>query len=255
MKNGKDERRQPARRFYTEVTVGEAPQGWRILLDGRAVKTPERAELVLPTVPLAEAIAEEWRAQGAELHLASMRLTKIANTAIDAVRPNADAVAADIVTYGQRDLICYRAEAPERLAERQRQLWDPMLAWVRDAYGAPLTVTEGVMPVRDRSVRSYRAPRDHHSARIGGACPRPCVGPLVDRGELDRGPCRRGFPDRELGRGRRSRRSAGGTPHRDAGGVDVLPSEPPRVDFHRRNVAARQHPLWMSGPVALLPPK
>jgi chaperone required for assembly of F1-ATPase len=147
MKNGKDERRQPARRFYTEVTVGEAPQGWRILLDGRAVKTPERAELVLPTVPLAEAIAEEWRAQGAELHLASMRLTKIANTAIDAVRPNADAVAEDIVTYGQRDLICYRAEAPERLAERQRQLWDPMLAWVRDAYGAPLTVTEGVMPV------------------------------------------------------------------------------------------------------------
>jgi chaperone required for assembly of F1-ATPase len=147
MKNGKDERRQPARRFYTEVTVGEAPQGWRILLDGRPVKTPQRTELVLPTVPLAEAIAEEWRAQGAELHLASMRLTKLANTAIDAVRPNADAVVEDIAAFARRDLICYRADAPHRLVERQRQLWDPVLAWVRDAYGAPLTATEGVMPI------------------------------------------------------------------------------------------------------------
>jgi chaperone required for assembly of F1-ATPase len=146
MKNGKDEKPKP-RRFYSEVSLGEVSGGWRILLDGRSVKTPQRAELILSSRALAEAIAEEWRAQSGELRLQDMRLTRLANTAIDAVSLNADAVAEDILAYARRDLICYRAEGPDRLVARQKELWDPLLAWAGERYGAQLSATTGIMPI------------------------------------------------------------------------------------------------------------
>jgi chaperone required for assembly of F1-ATPase len=157
MKNGKDDK-PPPRRFYTEVSVGEAAGGWRILLDGRGVKTPQRAELTVPSRALAEAIAQEWRDQGGELRLQEMRLTRLANTAIDAVAANAAAVTDDILAYAQRDLICYRAAAPERLVARQTQHWDPLLAWAGERYGARLATTDGIMPI-DQPTESLAALR------------------------------------------------------------------------------------------------
>ena len=70
------------KRFYKEVTV--TPEN-SILLDGKAVKTPGKRPLALPTRTLAEAIAEEWRGQGAHIDPATLLLTKLANTAIDRV--------------------------------------------------------------------------------------------------------------------------------------------------------------------------
>jgi chaperone required for assembly of F1-ATPase len=162
MKNGKDEKPKP-RRFYSEVSLGEVARSWRVLLDGRAVKTPQRAELIVPSRALAEAIAEEWRTQGDELRLSDMRLTRLANTAIDAVAANAAAVTEDILAYGQRDLICYRAEAPERLVARQQELWDPLIAWVGERYRAKLVATIGIMPI-DQSPQTLAALRTALSA-------------------------------------------------------------------------------------------
>jgi chaperone required for assembly of F1-ATPase len=56
-------------------------------------------------------------------------------------------VAEYVLGFAGRDLICYRAEGPERLIERQRASWDPLIEWAEDYYGASLKVTEGVMPV------------------------------------------------------------------------------------------------------------
>lgn len=135
-------------RFYKDVgTAEEENEGWRILLDGRPVKTPMRNDLLAPTPALAEAIADEWRAQKSRIDPKAMPLTKLANTAIDAVAPNATEVAENVLSFAGRDLICYRAEGPERLIERQRALWDPLIEWAEDHYGARLEVTEGVMPI------------------------------------------------------------------------------------------------------------
>jgi chaperone required for assembly of F1-ATPase len=147
MKNGKDQKAEAPSRFYSGVSTPMAPGGWRVLLDGRSLRTPRRAEFQLPTGALAEAIAEEWRHQGDKLAIAAMPLTKLANTALDAVTPNAEAVAGDVLAFARRDLICYRAEQPEELVERQKRHWDPLLAWVEEHFGAPLVVTAGVMPV------------------------------------------------------------------------------------------------------------
>jgi chaperone required for assembly of F1-ATPase len=136
-----------ARRFYKDASVGEGPP-FKILLDGRPVKTPKKRALEVPTRVLAEAIAEEWRAQETMIDPRRMPLTRFANTAIDAVSDTLDAVAADIVAYAGSDLLCYRAEAPAELRRRQSQHWDPVIAWAEAALGARLKVVPGVVHVR-----------------------------------------------------------------------------------------------------------
>ena len=138
------------KRFYAAVTI-DGPDAtvaaYRILLDGKAMRTPAKALLAVPTRALAEAIAAEWEAQGRHINPATMPLTRLVNSAIDGVRGREAAVREDIVTYTASDLLCYRAAAPELLARRQAELWDPILAWSREELGAPFVVAEGIMPV------------------------------------------------------------------------------------------------------------
>jgi len=130
------------KRFYNEATVGE---GNRILLDGRPVKTPARADLALPNARLAEAIAEEWNAQDESIDPRAMPLTGLANAAIDRVAPDPAAFAAGLAVYGESDLLCYRAEGPGPLASRQTALWDPILAWAQQRYDAVFELAHGVI--------------------------------------------------------------------------------------------------------------
>jgi len=133
------------RRFYKDAAVAPAAGGYALLLDGRPVKTPARASLVAPNERLAEAIAQEWRAQGEEIDPRSMPLTGLANAAIDRVAPDPQAFAAGLGRYGESDLLCYRAETPERLVARQSALWDPILVWARRRYDIELKVTAGII--------------------------------------------------------------------------------------------------------------
>ncbi|KIT14340.1 ATP12 family chaperone protein [Jannaschia aquimarina] len=136
-----------ARRFWSEARVEETAEGHAIRLDGRPVRTPAKTELIVPTRPLAEEIASEWDAQDGVIDPMSMPLTRAANATLDKVRPQRDAVIQELSGYGASDLLCYRADAPAGLVERQTESWDPMLAWARDELGAGLNTTSGVMPV------------------------------------------------------------------------------------------------------------
>ncbi|MEO0487137.1 MAG: ATP12 family protein [Pseudomonadota bacterium] len=150
------------KRFWTDATVEEAADGYRILLDGRGVKTPGRAALAVPTRPMAEAIAAEWAAQDDEIDPLSMPATRAANSAIEKITPQRDAVVETLAEYGASDLICYRAERPQALVARQAQAWDPLLDWAADALGARLTTTAGVMfqPQPADALAALRAPLD-----------------------------------------------------------------------------------------------
>ena len=130
------------KRFYTTVTVAA---GNRILLDGRPVKTPGRADLAAPTQGLAEAIAEEWSGQGEEIDPRGMKMTGLANAAIDRIGPEREAFARGLAVYGESDLLCYRAEGPAPLVARQAERWDPILAWARSRYDVEFEVAAGVM--------------------------------------------------------------------------------------------------------------
>lgn len=135
------------KRFYKDVDVRHEPEGWSVLLDGRTVKTPGKRLLSLPTERLANAVADEWRKQRDVIDPGTMHLTRIANTAIEAVADKRQEVAADIVAFSGSDLVCYRAAGPGALVVRQAALWDPVVHWVASDLGARFVLAEGVMPV------------------------------------------------------------------------------------------------------------
>jgi chaperone required for assembly of F1-ATPase len=135
------------KRFWTKVSVAGEGDGWEIRLDGNPVKTPARAPLAVPSRALAEAIAEEWRGVGESIDPRAMRLTGLANAAIDRVEPDREAFARALACYGETDLACYRAEGPRQLVDRQEALWDALLAWARRRYDVDFATTDGVIHV------------------------------------------------------------------------------------------------------------
>jgi chaperone required for assembly of F1-ATPase len=132
------------KRFYKDAGVEADGGRFRVLLDGKPVRTPGKAIFAMPDKALAEAVADEWRAQGETIDPESMPLTRLANSAIDLAEKDEQAVADDILAYAGSDLLCYRADAPAGLVEKQAEHWDPVLAWARESLQAPLMLSQGV---------------------------------------------------------------------------------------------------------------
>ena len=133
------------KRFWTEVKAVEHSDGWQVQLDGRSVKTPAKAGLIVPTAALARAIAAEWDAQDGDVNPMTMPFTRSANAAIDKVAIQHGEVADMLAAYGDADLLCYRADAPEELVARQSDTWDPYLDWAAETMGARLLPRTGVI--------------------------------------------------------------------------------------------------------------
>ncbi len=76
-----------------------------------------------------------------------MPLTRLANAVIDAVSETPQPVADEIAKYLGTDLLCYRADAPAKLVEKQSQAWDPVLAWAQEQFGARFVLAQGVVYV------------------------------------------------------------------------------------------------------------
>lgn len=154
------------KRFYKTVSVAQAQDGFRILLDGRPVKTPAKNMLALSTRALAEAVADEWAGQGDEIVPATMPFLKLSNTAIDGVAANRADVIAAILRFGENDLLCYRAGEPSDLARLQGEGWDPVLDWARRRHGAAFTVVTGFthQDQPPATLAAFRAALDGHDS-------------------------------------------------------------------------------------------
>ncbi len=135
------------RRFYQTAGLERMADGWRLVLDGKPARTPARHPLMAANETVAAALASEWNAQAELIDPATMPLTRLVNAALDGVAAQAGAVRAEITRYAGTDLICYRAEAPAELSDAQAGLWDPLVAWAREALGAPLMLGAGVVHV------------------------------------------------------------------------------------------------------------
>lgn len=115
------------KRFYKEVAIGEEEAGWRVLLDGRAIKTVGGRSQCLPTQALAHALAQEWAEQDEEIDAGQFVLRDMADYAIDVIgRDRADTIRG-LLAFAGTDTLCYRAEPDEPLRERQEEVWEPLL--------------------------------------------------------------------------------------------------------------------------------
>ncbi len=136
------------KRFYKQAAASDGDDGLTVTLDGKAINTPAKAALSLPSLGLAVAIAGEWNSQGDTIDPKTMPMMRLAGTAIDRVRPHRESVIASLAAYVGSDLVCYRADAPQTLVAEQAKAWDPLLDWARARHRFELTVTTGVVPVR-----------------------------------------------------------------------------------------------------------
>ena len=164
------------KRFYRNAGSQPTNGGYEILLDGRGVKTPARKPLVVPSERLGQAISGEWNEQAETVNPRSMPLTGLANAAIDRVAPDPAAFARGVATFGESDLLCYRADQPRALVARQSQQWDPLLAWARRRYDVDFEVVTGIMhrPQPDRAVSQLAK-----AAAARGAFELAALSPLV----------------------------------------------------------------------------
>lgn len=133
------------KRFWKAVEVAESEGGWAVLLDGRTPKTPAHARMLLPTEAAARLVADEWAAQGEFIEPGTMPATRLASTAIDRVSQVRDAVADEVAAYAGSDALCYLAEHPTPLVEKQARAWTPWRDWAARELGVALEPAEGIV--------------------------------------------------------------------------------------------------------------
>ena len=175
------------KRFWDTASVEWTEQGHRILLDGKPMRLPGGAPLVVGPALLARSIAGEWQTaggeKGGEMSFKNTPLTRLAGTAMERIAPDPSVTIDGIARYGETDLLCYRAESPESLVQRQHQQWQPWLDWAARAYDAPLRVATGVGYIKQHhdaisALRRAVAALDIHAlAGLGIAVP--ALGSLV----------------------------------------------------------------------------
>lgn len=145
MRKGFHEPVEKPKRFYKGVDVAETEGGFTVRLDGRTLRTPRAERMVLPTRAAAEQIAEEWAAQGETIEMAGMHATRLANTAIETIGASRGAVADQVAQYAASDLLCYFAETPAELTERQVARWGPVLARAEAEEGLSFVRAMGIV--------------------------------------------------------------------------------------------------------------
>lgn len=153
------------KRFYKEVSLAPLDAGgFEIHLDQKPVRTPMRNPLQIPGKPLAAAISDEWAAQKETIDVETMPFTRIAATAVDRVRGDRAGYTGQVAAYAETDLVCYRAPSPAGLVVMQSRSWQPLVDWSKQAYGASLKVTEGVLPVQQdpEDIARLRGALDDH---------------------------------------------------------------------------------------------
>ena len=144
MSKAKAENKALPRKFYERATFDPASGGFRILLDGKPLRTQGRNAMVIVSRLLAEAVAAEWDAQVVVIDPERMPLTRLVNLTIDRAAAEREAYVGNILAYARTDLLCYRS--PE-IAERQGTMFNPVLQWAGRALGIHLLTTESLMPI------------------------------------------------------------------------------------------------------------
>lgn len=133
------------KRFYKDVSVEGTDSGWRVVLDGRGIRTAGGRPQLVPTQALAEALATEWAAQGEQIDPASFHLRDLADFAIDAVGTNRGEVIRGLMPYAETDTLCYRADPEDALYRRQLEVWEPVLTDAEARWDLRFTRVSGIV--------------------------------------------------------------------------------------------------------------
>ena len=206
------------KRFYKDVSVAPAEGGFAVHLDGKPVRTPGK-------IAAGAAHREGSRARRRRVRRAGRndrsrrpcRSTGSSTRRSTASRATRRRCSRTYCRFASSDLLCYRADSPAGLVERQAEAWDPVIDWARSALGARLVLAEGVIHVEQpreaiaaigvhlcaagRAAAARRAACDDQPDRIGAAGAGRRLRRARRRDGLGGRACRRGLPGRAMGPG------------------------------------------------------
>lgn len=132
------------KRFYKDVDVRAEAGGWQVTLDGRGLKTQGGVPQIVPTRALADALAQEWAAQGETIDPAGFVLRDMADYAIDRVSNDPAIAIAAIMPFAETDTLCYRADEGDALRERQEEVWEPLVLAAEKALDCRFSRVTGI---------------------------------------------------------------------------------------------------------------
>ncbi len=150
-----------SKRFYKTVSIEARDDAFAIMLDSHELKTPAKKPMHLPGAALAKLVADEWEAQQEEINSYTMPVMRLVSTALDRVAEVPQETAAAYADYAMSDLLCYRAEHPEKLVQKQAESWDPVLDWARTRFDISFNVTSGILPIEQ--------PAENHARFVAAA--------------------------------------------------------------------------------------
>lgn len=105
--------------------IGARPK-YALYLDNNALKTPDKGELVLPNLAVAQKVLEEWEAQEKFVLPDKMPFTSLVCTAIDLVRPDPSVSIGRLIPYLETDTICFTGGDDEEFVKLQDEIWKPI---------------------------------------------------------------------------------------------------------------------------------
>lgn len=133
-----------AKRFYKNVAVVSQGRHHVVTLDNRVLKTPGKQDLAIDSQARAKLVAAEWQAQKEDIQPETMPCTRLMNVACELTPSRRPELVSEFRSYCETDLLCFRASEPHDLAERQAQIWQPVLDWAAREHGIALLVISGV---------------------------------------------------------------------------------------------------------------
>lgn len=144
------------KRFYTMVSSRKIDDGYEIQLDGKAIQTPLKMDLVAPSKALADAVVVEWSEQVDTVKPETMPLTQLLITSIDKIRDR-EKITKSAMRYLDTDLVCYWAKEPEELAKEQKEVWGRWVKWFDEHFEVPLYTTKKIDPIKQEEEAHKRA--------------------------------------------------------------------------------------------------
>lgn len=139
------------RRFWDKATYIKDDDGFRIYLDKQLLRLPQKSILTVSNETLAKRIVDEWQNAGCKkgdiFSFDTLPITRIISTLIEKIKPDRKKYIDVLLPYVNGELLCYRAEKPKQLVNRQNQLWQPILQWIEEFLHITFRVTKGVMPI------------------------------------------------------------------------------------------------------------
>ena len=155
-----------AKRFWQDVTLDADAAGHFIRLDGRALKTPNKNPVRVPSAAIAAKLKAEWDAvppaTDGDIDPRLMPVTRLANVASENVEARRDDLVAEARAYAGTDLLSYRTPEPAEYVARQSAAWGPWLDWARSR-GVDLAHTTSLLAV-DQPDASLDAVADYARA-------------------------------------------------------------------------------------------